>query len=192
MSQLNAAFMSIDSKYEVQRNNHFRFVIDLNDLQANNNTGVSNGEIIELACNSIGLPNITKNAIDISYGNSKVHVAGEVDIDNISLQVNDFIEPDVEGILYEWARHVYDPKTGKIGWAVNYKKNATVVQYGPNGEVKRKWALQGVWPTNIDGGEMNYEGSEKKQITMDLQVDNAYIIRDSDSNPNHIYSTDPT
>lgn len=169
MSSLYAGFMSTDSLYEVQRTNNFRIVFD--------QTVDPNG-YIELACDSAGLPTTSNDPIELSYGNSKVKVAGQANVDDVSVAVKDFIEADIEKILYDWRLKVYNPENGKVGWASNYKKDATIVQYGPNGEVLRKWQLKGVWPTSLDLGEMNYDGGDKKQITMNLSVDNAILVRD--------------
>ena len=92
----------------------------------------------------------------------------------MEVTVNDFIEPDVEKILWEWRLKVYNPSTGKVGWAVNYKKQARVIQYGPNGEVQRGWILDGVWPTTLNLGELDYSSGDKKQVSMTLSVDTAY------------------
>ena len=179
--------MSMDSQYEVQRTNNFRFIIDLSAFS--NNVGGNSGEIIELACDSVGLPTVSNDPIELDYGNSNVKVAGKATTDDISVAVKDFIEPDVENILWQWRLQVYNPKTGKVGWASNYKRTAQIVQYGPNGEVLRKWQCDGVWPTSLDLGDMDYSSGDKKQITMNLSVDTAYIVRDT--NPNtHIYTTD--
>lgn len=186
MSQLNAAFMSYEPKYEVQRTNNFRFVISMNEFT--NNSGVESGEIIELACDSTGLPSMTNDPINLDYGNSDVKVAGKVTVDDVSVAVKDFIEPDVENILWQWRLKVYNPQTGKVGWAKNYKKQARIVMYGPNGEVERGWVLDGVWPTNLELGDLDYSSGDKRQLTMNLSVDNAYIERQGTNT--HYYGTD--
>ena len=153
-------------KYEVQRTNNFK--ITFGDL--------GGAYDIELACESVGLPSITNDPIELSYGNTKAKVAGQASVDDISVTVKDYIEPDIEKILWKWRLQVFNPETGKVGWAKVYKKSATITQYGPNGEVERKWRLLGVWPTNLDLGELNYDGGDKKSITMNLSVDNAYMV----------------
>lgn len=170
MEHLHAGFMSTNPLYEVQRTNNFRISFD---------QSVDPKGFIELACSSTGLPTISNDPIELSHGNSKVKVAGQANVDDISVTVKDFIEADVEKILWEWRLKVYNPETGKVGWAKNYKKDATIVQYGPNGEVLRKWQCSGVWPTSLDLGEMSYDGSDAKAITMNLSVDEAFLVRDS-------------
>ena len=186
MSQLNAAFMSMDSTYEVQRTNNFRFIVDLSEFS--NNTTSSSGDIIELACDSTGLPTVSNDPIELDYGNSQIKVAGKATTDDITVAVKDFIEPDVENILWQWRMKVYNPKTGKVGWANNYKRTCMIVQYGPNGEVLRKWQCDGCWPTSLDLGELDYSSGDKKQISMNLSVDTAYLVRDGQNT--HIYGTD--
>lgn len=182
MSQLNAAFMSYDSTYEVQRTNNFRVILDLSDITGANsrtrNSNISSGEIIELAIDTFTVPSITNSGQDLEYGNSIVKYAGKAEVDEASVTVKDFIEPDVEGILYAWRNKVYNPVTGKVGWAVNYKKKAKVVMYGPNGEGKRTWNLEGVWPSQVELGDFDYGGGEKRQLTMNLVVDNVYPSRE--------------
>jgi hypothetical protein len=186
-NKLNAAFMSYEPKYEVQRTNNFRFIISLSEFT--NNSGVDSGDIIELACDTAGLPTVSNDPIELDYGNSNVKVAGKATVEDITVAVKDFIEPDVEKILWQWRLKVYNPETGKVGWAKNYKKQAKIVQYGPNGEVKRSWVVDGVWPTSLDLGDLDYSSGDKKQISMNLSVDNAYIERESAANT-HIYGTD--
>ena len=175
MSKFNASFMSTNTKYEVQRTNNFRFIAP---------TAIDPDGLIELACESTGLPTISNDPIELSHGNSKVKVAGQATVDDVSVVVKDFITPDIEKLLWQWRLKVYNPETGKVGWAQNYKHDAKIIQYGPNGEVKRTWQLKGCWPTSLDLGELNYEGGDKKSITMNLSVDNAYIKRDSSTNGN--------
>lgn len=187
MSQIHAAFMSYDTTYEVQRTNNFRFVIDLGELE-----NMSQGNIIELACDTAGLPTVSNDPIELDYGNSNVKVAGKATVDDISVAVKDFIEPNVEGVLWKWRCKVYDPATGKVGWAKNYKKSAMIVEYGPNGECERKWVVDGVWPTSLDLGDMDYSSGDKKQITMNLSVDNAYLETTGAFDNTHSIATDGT
>lgn len=188
MSKIHAAFMSYDTKYEVQRTNNFRFVIDMSELV--DGTSVSSGEFIELACDTAGLPTVSNDPIELDYGNSNVKVAGKATVDDVSVAVKDFIEPNIEGILWKWRCKVYNPATGKVGWAKNYKKAAKIIEYGPNGECKREWVLDGVWPTSLDLGDLDYSSGDKKQITMNLSVDNAYLETTSPFATNNVIGTE--
>ena len=149
-------------EYEIQRTNNFELVLD------------EFGNWFTLSVESCPLPTITNSAIELAYGNSKVKVAGQAEFDQISLVVKDAIELDVEYQLWQWRKQVYDPETDKIGWAADYKKNGYIYQYAPDGTCARGWRMLGIWPENFESGEMNYDGGDKKNITMSLNVDKAW------------------
>lgn len=167
--QYGPMHMSTTRNYEVQRTNWFYVSIELGIDGFDSND-------ITLAVESVSLPAISNDPIELAYGNSKVKVAGQATFDDISLTVKDFIEADIEMALMKWRKQVYDPETDKMGWASQYKKDGTITQYGPDGSCLRKWKLQGIWPTTLDLGEMNYDGGDKKTITMTLSVDKANIV----------------
>ena len=97
-----------------------------------------------------------------------------------------------ENILMKWRDAVYNPRTGKIGWAKNYKREASIVLYSPNGTILRKWVARGVWPTNVELGDMDYSGSDLRKITMTLSVDEAYPDREDTELGASDYSTEGT
>lgn len=168
MPKYNPMFMSSDTRYEVQRTNHFYVVLQLDGI-----AGIDANDI-QLAIESTGLPSIANDPIELAYGNSRVKVAGQANVEDITITLKDFIESDIEGALLAWRNKVYNPETGMVGWAADYKRDAEIVYYGPDGTCTRAWTLQGCFPLSLDLGEMNYDGADKKLITMNLSVDNAF------------------
>lgn len=162
---LGPMHLSNNRNFEVQRTNNFEVAIE----------GLTDD--FTLSIQSTGLPTTSNDPIELSYGNSKVKVAGQATFEDVSLVVNDYITIDIERQCHAWRKQVYDPETDAVGWAEKYKRNGRIYQYGPDGTVIRTWRIIGVWPTSIDSGELNYDGAEKKQITMSLSVDKAYIER---------------
>ena len=162
---LGPMHLSNNRNFEVQRTNNFEVAIE----------GLS--DEITLSVQSFALPTISNDPIELSYGNSKVKVAGQANFDDISMAVNDYITIDIERQLHAWRKQVYDPESDAVGWAEKYKRNGRVYQYGPDGTVVRTWRIIGMWPASIESGEMSYDGSEKKQVTMNFSVDKAYIER---------------
>lgn len=182
-AQIYAGFMSSDPAYEIQRTNNFRIDIDLTEF------GAEVGQI-GLACASSGLPNSTTDALEAHYGNSLVKLAGKTTFDDIQVTVNDYVEKDIEQIILSWRYAVYDPRTGKVGWAKNYKREARITLYAPNGYRERVWVCQGVWPTSLSLGDLDYSSSDLRKIDMTLSVDHAYMDRSSFSNGAGIYGTE--
>lgn len=161
---LGPMHMSNTREYEMQRTNNFEVRID----------GL--GEDVTLCVESCPLPTISNDPIELGYGNSKVKVAGQASFDDIEIVVKDAIGYDTEMKLWNWRKKVYDPETDKIGWAADYKKQGIIYQYSPDGSIERNWKIIGCWPTNINPGEMNYDGSDKKTISMTLSIDKAYPL----------------
>ena len=63
-------------------------------------------------------------------------------------------------------------QAGIIGYASDYKKNATVQLVDPKGEVKRSFTLEGVWPSQLSFTDLDYNSdSSEVKISMTLQVD---------------------
>lgn len=164
--RMSAMYMSNARQYEVQRMNHFEVLIE----------GLSN-VVVPLAVESFSLPDVSISPIELAHGNTKVKVAGLADTPDSSLTVKDFIVPDIEGLLYDWFQQVYEFRTGKIGWASVYKKNATFYEYAPDGTNPRVWKLIGMWPSTMTFGEFGYESGDKRQISTTLQVDQSYRER---------------
>lgn len=170
LPKLFAGFMSTDPAYEVQRTNNFRIDINLTAF------GAEIGQI-GLACDTSGLPNSSTDPLEVHYGNSLVKVAGKTTFDDITVAVKDFIEKDIEEILVKWRYAVYNPDTGRVGWAKNYKREARITLYSPNGTRERTWIAEGVWPTSLDLGDFDYSSADLRKINMTLAVDNARIER---------------
>lgn len=169
--------MSAQSAYEVQRTNNFAVYIDMGKYsRTTSNNKFLTGDLITLAVESCPLPDISNPTIELAYQNSKVKVAGQAEFGDIELVVKDFITTDVERLLWDWRLQVYNPQTGQVGWAEYYKKNGYVSQYAPDGTHERSWRIVGVWPTNLQLGDLGYENSDKKTITMSLALDFAWML----------------
>lgn len=162
---LGAMHLSNTSTYETQRTNNFELVI----------SGL--GDEVTLSVSSTSLPTTGNEPIELSFGNSKVKVAGQATVDDASVVVKDVIGADIDSILSEWREQVYDPSTDKIGFAKDYKRQAYLYQYAPDGSHMRPWKLVGCWPSSYESSEFNYEGADKKEITLTLSVDKAYRVK---------------
>lgn len=158
---LDARHLSNNKTYEMQRANNFEVVIE----------GL--GEEFTLCVTRCALPEITVTPTELAYGNSKVKVAGQVEYSDDSIDVRDAILPDIEAKLLNWFHKVYDPTTGKIGWANDYKKDLLINQYAPDGTYVRSWRLEGAWISTFAPGEMDVTNPEAKIISLTIPYDKA-------------------
>jgi len=163
-----------DQGWELQRTNNFEiFITDLDENKR---------KIITLSVASGFLPDEGNDPIDISYGNTKVSVAGVFSgATDGSIVVRDVIQQDVEKIIEDWRSKVYNKETGAVGMASEYKKPARIVQYAPDGTHARTWKLEGVWPSRVNYGTLDYESNNIKTIDITLRYDLAKI--DPDGRP---------
>ena len=127
-----------------------------------------------LLTQSCNLPDISTPVVELPFGNSKAKVAGQAEYADGSMSFMDAITIDIENQILAWQSQIYDPKTGKMGWVNDYKRDMTVTQYGPDGTFERTWKFEGAWPSQVTYGEMSGESSDKKVIQVTISYDRAY------------------
>lgn len=162
-------------EFQLQRKNHFEIYFTPGtdqDIEIDPN--------LRFMVVSFPLPKETTESTDVSYFNQTIKTAGKTSFDSTTLVLRDAIHYDTELNFLKWRKRVYDPATGKMGIAADYKIDAVVLEYTPNGEEYRKWKLVGCWPAGIDYGEMSYEDGGEKQLSVTINYDYAYRD-DSDS-----------
>ena len=136
--------------------------------------GAADAEAIKLAIISSSLPSESSDEIELNYGNEKRYVAGKTTFEAIPLVINDFVDKTIRDIFVRWRRNVYKAKSGAIGYARDYKVDATIVLYGPDGVSDvRECKLFGCWPQAVTGGTLDHASSEPVQMEVQLRYDKA-------------------
>jgi len=130
-------------------------------------------DLIVLSVMSATLPVESNEEVMLAYGNEKRYVAGAVEYETIPLVVRDWVDRDTRRALIRWRREVYDPETGNVGLAKNYKKNAELILYSSEGSITRKVRLVGLWPQALNAGDLSMESSDPVQMEMTLRFDRA-------------------
>jgi len=150
--------------FEPQRQNNFTFEVALGDADR---------DLIEMGLNALPLPNEANEIVELLFQNEKRKVAGQSTVDDVTLTIVDFVDKDTRGAIMRWRKMVYDPQTGKIGLAKDYKKTAYIVLHGPDESNVRVCKLKGTWPSAVNGGSLSMEGSDKVLIEVTLTIDKA-------------------
>jgi len=137
--------------FEPQRQHNWDFSI------ASNLYGSEEHDIISLSLATGFLPRVSNEEVAIPYGNEYVFVAGKAVHEAGTLVLRDWVDRQTVALLYQWRLQVYDPRTGAIGLARNYKKTAALDLTGPNvAEGTGTGAIQDVLgefvPQNLGGG----------------------------------------
>lgn len=162
--------LSANANYEPQRTNNFQ--VEIYGLPG------AGTETVMLALADFSLPNVTNDPIEVQHGNTNVKFAGVARWQGSdTLSVIDWITTDVEKCIVAWRKLVYNPETDAIGWAVNYKKNGLVTEFGPDGTFERSWKYKGLWPSGANyGSTMSHEGNEVKKVELQIAYDKAYRV----------------
>ena len=161
-------------EFQIQRKNHFEITFDSSMV----NSGLS------FLVTSFGLPKESTDTFKANFWNDSVNLPGKTNFETSQLVIRDAINYDTEKKFLGWRLRVYNPKTGKVGYAEDFKSNAIVKEYSPSGDVVRTWQLIGCWPSSVEYGELNYEDSGEKQISVTIMYDKAYRTDISDIEAN--------
>lgn len=138
--------------------------------------GVAGAEQIRLSCQKAFLPDEQNDEIQLSFGNEKVYVAGQTTYATGNIVVNDMVDKDIYGLLRQWRLQVYDPTTGNIGLAAQYKKTARIVLVAPDTTSPRQYQLTGLWPMKISPGDLDYTSNSVIEISMTLRFDKSLPV----------------
>ena len=134
--------------------------------------GVDDPELIRLSVEKVQLPRLSTAVMHLRYMNEDVKVSGGASVDSNSIVCRDFVDRQTLKVLNKWMEQVHDPATGKIGYASDYKKQATIQLVDPKGEIKRQVVAKGVWPSSISFNDLDYNiDSGEVKVTLTLQVD---------------------
>lgn len=165
---INPHSFSIDANREIQRSWDYELIIQ--GLDAEIHVALTKGITFSMEV----------EAMKLDYGNTSINYAGKASVGSGTLEVIDFIKPDIEYRLYtQWWTKVYDPEKGALGWNYQYKKNGIQRKFGPGASkpYARETMIKGMMPTSFNSGDMAKDGSDLIKIQMDIQYDNAYLIR---------------
>lgn len=153
--------------FEPQRQSNWEFEVELGSGD--------DKEIIRLSAISFALPNENNDPLELPYGNEKVYAAGKANFDASALVLRDYVDQETRNAILRWRRLVYDPETGAVGLARDYKKRASIVLKGPDGSTvyDREVELIGCWPQAVTAGTLDYSAGDPVQIEVTIQYDKA-------------------
>jgi hypothetical protein len=121
-------------------------------------------------------PKITIKETEIPFLNTKTYVAGQFTWDSISVKFRDPIGPSASQALMEWVRLHAESVTGRMGYAVGYKKDVDLEMLDPTGVVVEKWILQGTFLTSVDFGQLGYSTDGLVNIDATLRMDRCILV----------------
>ena len=169
--------------YQPAKKNFFEFIVeDLDNLLkpgvevdlAEDSDYITNGqEVIRLTVNKAPVPHFELNDIEIRKGNSIVHYAGTPTFSDGTLEVDDMIGAQSKAVLEAWQNLAYNVVTDKGGRAIDYKKNATLIEYTSDHVKVRSWKLIGCWIKNISEDDYDKTNDDLVRVQGTIRYDRA-------------------
>jgi hypothetical protein len=130
---------------------------------------------LPLYATQVRLPEQSVGQLVIRHFNQLAKVAGQTDIDDLSVTIRDVVTPDVYQSFMDWWKQVYDPETGAIGYKSEYARRGFAYRYDSKGALMRTFELYNLWPTRVPSGDFNYDSSDGVLIEVPLSCDRVVI-----------------
>jgi hypothetical protein len=116
---------------------------------------------------------MSNEEIELKYANEKRYVAGQAQFEASTLVLKDMVDIGIAEAMIRWRYQVYNPETGSIGLARNYKKNADLTIVAPDQSIARVWKFIGIWPQQFKHGGFDMTTSDKVVVETTLRYDKA-------------------
>jgi hypothetical protein len=134
---------------------------------------------LRLTAKSISLPKINIGQAELHRMHQLYKVAAsKVTYDDITITFYDFVDNKAASSVYAWHQQVYNLGTSLMGFPSQYKRDLTILVYGPDHSVVESWLLVGAWPKDMSrkGLDWTNAGNDTQEITLTLAIDEAQLI----------------
>ena len=130
-------------------------------------------------------PSISFKEMEAQHLTETVYFPGKPEWKPINLTLYDIKRKcKEEHPIFEWLKKIYNPETGKwtspcpANETTSFKKSsATLELYDGCGEILEIWTFEGVWPNNIEFGDLDMQSSDVLTCDLTLRYDRAYISK---------------
>lgn len=127
-------------------------------------TGIEEWQVRE-----VKRPSMDIKKIEIPYMNEMNYVAGRYTWGEIEIKLIDPIAPSSSTQVMEWVRLHAESLTGRMGYAVGYKKDLILKALDPTGVEIEKWLLEGCMIVKTDFGSNSQSDEELQMVTFTVQ-----------------------
>ena len=122
-----------------------------------------------------GKPSMKINSVEIPYMNTSTWVAGRYIWNTLDVEFIDVIGPSTTQKVMEWIRLEAESSTGRMGYAIGYKKNLVLKALDPTGVEVEKWTLIGCMITDVDFDTFDYSTDDVIKVKITIQPDRCLL-----------------
>jgi len=116
-------------------------------------------------------PQMTFEETVMDYINTKRYISGKGTPNPLTLTLYDPLSPSASQKVMDWIRLNYEMSTGRMGYAINYKKDFTLKMLDPQGAVAELWDIKGGWVQDSNFGDLDMSSSDNVEITAVIRFD---------------------
>ena len=133
---------------------------------------------LRLTCHSATIPNFTVGETPIARMHNVYKVAGaQIKFDKVDFKFYDFVDNKAGKKIDNWWKQVYDINTSLMGFPGQYKRNLTLLMYGPDHSVVESWLLVGCFPTSISRQALDWKtGDQVQEVSLSVSIDEAKLV----------------
>jgi len=147
---------------DIRKNNNF--IVHIEDI-----TSAGNG--LDLVIQEAFLPQVSLNPLEFRHGNDAKKLAGVASFEGGNITILDTLSRAELDVLMEWFYQTYNPETGAIGLASEYKKKGYVTEFAADGRYQRRWTISKMFISSINLGALNAAQGDMKEVQLTLQID---------------------
>lgn len=147
---------------DARRTNNFRIFIE---------SVTTDDNYLDLIVQKAFLPRVSLSPIELRHGNDSKKLPGVASWQGGNVSIIDVLSQNELNTLLDWFKQTYDPDTGAIGIASEFKRKGYIAEYAGDGKMERKWPLEGIWISELSFGELDATNNTNKEITLTLQID---------------------
>ena len=120
----------------------------------------------------VAFPEITLDEIKLDHINVYRKIKGKAEWSDMSISLYDPVTPSGEQVVMEWIRLSHESVTGRDGYSDFYKKDITLSELGPVGDIVGEWIIKGAFVKSSNFGTGDYaDGATAKEIQLNLTMD---------------------
>lgn len=149
---------------EIKRTNRYELLIPGDDA-------------LRLTCKSVTMPSTNVDQTLIHRMHLEYKVAGsKIHYPDVSVTFYDFVDNAAAKALEVWHTQVYDIGNSLMGFPSAYKRNLTLLVYGPDHSVVESWLLIGAWPKEFKRKDLSWETTDGQEVSLTLSIDEAQLV----------------
>jgi hypothetical protein len=122
-----------------------------------------------------GKPSIEINSTEIPFMNTSTFVSGRYKWGTMDVSFIDVIGPSTTQKIMEWVRLHAESATGRMGYAIGYKKNLVLKALDPTGVEVEKWTLIGCIITSAAFDDYDYSADDLSTVKITIQPDRCLL-----------------